>query len=77
MLNICSYFFQTMASQYDGDSDYELSEEFEDLPTEHESDISSDEHDDQGDDDDDDYAQYSDFIYIEEEPLCTRASRNV
>ena len=51
MLNICSYFFQTMVSWYDGDSDYELSKDFEDLPSEHESDISSDEHDDQGDDD--------------------------
>ena len=75
MLTICSYFFQTMAHKYDGDSDYELFEEFEDLPSEHESDISSDEHGDQGDDDD--YAHYSDYIDIEEEPLHTRASRNV
>ena len=63
-----------MAHKYDGDSDYELFEEFEDLPSEHESDISSDEYDDQGDDD---YAHYSDYIDIEEEPLHARASRNV
>ena len=78
--------FQTMASKdhkdqslYEDDSDYSnegLSDyEYEDQPTEHESDISSDEHDDQGCDDD--YAQYSDYVEIEEEPLRSRASRNV
>ena len=63
-----------MAHKYDGDSDYDLFEEFEDQPSEHESDMSVDEFDDQGEDD---YGHYSDFIDIEEEPLHARASRNV
>ena len=63
-----------MAHKYDGDSDYDLFEDFEDLPSEHESDMSADEFDDQGEDD---YGHYSDYIDIEEEPLHARASRNV
>ena len=72
-LTICFYMFQTMASRdqslYQDDSDYsdEGHSDYEDQPTEAESDISSDEHDDQGFDDD--YDQYSDYIDIEEEPL--------
>ena len=80
MLTICFYFFQTMAHKHDGDSDYDLMEEFEDLdefedqPSEHEPDMSDDEFDDQGADD---YEHYPDYIDIEEEPLRARASRNV
>ena len=79
MLTICFSFFQTMAYnqdrvQYDLEEEFENVTEFEDSPSEHESELSDDEFDDQGHNN---YELYPDYVNIEEEPLRARASRNV